>query len=431
MRIEHGAYFSRIVREQLFAPSISERPLIGASLELIPLIVDSGRVAPIEREGGVSSTTLLRRFGLTRGWRERRTGEGVPCFFTPDAATISFQPGGQIEVAAPGCASIDELLGILRRTLDPLYDVARRNRIELYACGIDPMNNILDVPLQIETEYNAKLSTYLGTLGPSGARLLRQGAGLTIRIDSGRDPGSRWRLLSDLAPYLTAMFAASRRYAGIDSGLQSYRAYCRRSLDATRTSTGTSDDDPCDSYVDFALDAIDPMRRCADGRYVSYRDWIAAGEWSEKGWERHLNTLFPEVRPCGHLELCAIDTIPFRWLAAPIVLVCGLVYDEETVEEASALVAGTDEAALWRAAGPGLLDESIAGIARDLAELGLRGARSLGPSYVTAAQIAVAREFCEQYTKRYRSLADDESSTGVRPTPVPRLVVIGGALGFV
>jgi glutamate--cysteine ligase len=429
MWIEHGAYFSRTVRERLFAPSMTQRPLIGASLEVIPLLAESGRVAPVQRELGRSTISLLRRFGLTRSWREQRDSGGVPRFYTPDATTISLRAGGQIRVAAPPCASIDALLGTLRRTLEPLCDAARRDDIQLYLCGIDPRNNILDVPLQIETEYNAKLTSYLDTLGPSGARFMRQSAGLAIQIESGAEPGVRWRLASALAPYLTAMFAASRRYADLDSGLQSYRAYCRRSLDSTRTGVQCADGDPSDAYLDFALDAVDPMRR-SNGRYLAYRDWIALGEWSEESWQRHLTTLLPEVRPCGHLELCSIDAVPLRWLAVPIVLSSGLLYDEETAEEVAALVADTDEAILWRAAALGLHDERMSGIARDLADLGLRGARALGASFVSSAALGVAREFCEQYTWRSRAFADDEPLPVSSPAPAPRLVVINGAFGL-
>jgi glutamate--cysteine ligase len=307
-------------------------------------------------------------------------------------------------------------------------EFARREGIDLATNGIDPHNNVLDVPLQVASERNSRLSAYLDTLGPSGARYLRQSAGLSIHLDAGRSPGSRWRLLSGLSPYLTAIFATSRRYAGLDSGLQSYRAYCRRTLDPSRTGMPPSDGDSRDAYLEFALDAVDALRRRADGGYVSYRDWIASGEWSADSWERHLATLYPEVRPRGHFELCAIDSIPLRWLAAPIVLACGLTYDEGTATEAESLVKGVDDAVLWRAAGLGLHDSRIAHVCRELVELGLRGARSLGASFASAETLGVAREFCETYTLRARALADDPPAPP--PKPAPRLVVINGALGF-
>lgn len=430
MRIEQGAYFSRTVREQLFAPSDPDRRLVSARLELIPLLADSGRVCAIEREVGLSSVALLRRHGAGRGWRESRDATGAPRFYTPQAVTVTFGAGGQIAFVAPPCTSIDELAHCLTRTLAPLREDARRQGIDLVASGIDPRNNVLDAPLQVVSEHTSRLSSYLDTLGPSGARYLRQSAGLSIHLDGGRAPGSRWRLLSTLSPYLTAIFATSRRYAGLDSGLQSYRAYCRRTLDPSRTGVPVMDGDARDAYLEFALDAVDALRRHADGTYTSYRDSIASGDWSAESWVRHLGTLYPEVRPRGHLELCAIDAIPLRWLAVPLVLACGIAYDEATAAEAQSLVEDVDDAVLWRAAGLGLHEPSIVTVCRQLVELGLRGARALGASYVSAEMLGAAREFFETYTLRGRALADEASAPTAPPKVAPRLVVINGAFGL-
>ena len=429
MRIEPGAYFARSVREQLFVPSDPDRRLVGASLEVIPLLVDTGRVCAIQREGGISSVALLRRFGAMRGWREGRDGAGTPRFFAPDATRVSFGAGGQIAVTAAPRASIDELVQCLTSTLMQLGETARRMGIELVTRGIDPRNNVLDVPLQVESERNSQIASYLDAIGPSGARYMRQSAGLTVHLDAGHAPGARWRLLSNLSPYLTAIFASSRHYAGLDSGLQSYRAYCRRTMDSSRTAA-PADGDARDSYLDFALDAVDPFRRRADGRHVSYRDWIASGEWSEESWERHLATLYPEVRPCGHLALHAIDAMPLEWLAAPIVLVCGLVYDVRTSAATASLVGDADDAVLWRAAGLGLHDPTICTVAREVVELALSGARSLDKAYVSARHLAATREFVERYTLRGRAPADDAPMPLSRPKQAPRLVVINGAFGF-
>ena len=429
MRIERGAYFSRTVREQLLAPGRADARLIGVSAELIPLVAHSARVCPIDAGRGVSSAAFLRAHGATRGWREHRAAGGVPGFFTPDAVTLAFRTGGQIAVIVERCASIDEAIALLRQTLDPLRDAARRYGVELFSCGIDPHNNVLEAPLQIAMERDVRLATYLETLGPSGARLTRQGAGLTIHLEPGEEPGQRWRLSSHLAPYLTAIFANSRRYAGLDSGLQSYRSYCRRTLDPSRTDVPASDGDPCDAYLDFALDAIDPMRRDREGEYRSYRDWIVAGEWSPEGWELHLTTLLPDARPHGQLSLCAIDALPSRWLTVPLVLVCGLLYDPCTAEETAALVAGADEAVLWRAAALGLHDVEVAATSRDLVALGLQGAQALGEQFISSRQLGMAREFFESFTLHGRAIVDDTPAPHPAERLAPTLVVFDRLLG--
>lgn len=426
MRIESSAPYARSVRERLFARSSPEQRLIGAEVELIALLAHTGRVCPVTSEQGPSSLGALRAFGASHAWREERSAKGVSRFVTPDGVVITFEPGGQIEFSSPPCTSVTELLGVLRRTIDPFRESARRVGIELFARGIDPLNNIVDVPLQLDAERYQRMTSFFESVGPSGVRMMRQTAAVQVSVDGGDDPAGRWRLLSDIAPYLTAMFANSRRYAGIDAGLQSYRAYCWRTLDTSRTGTPSSDaEDARAAYLDFALDAIDMMRRDEDGRFLSYREWIERGEWTTEGWERHLTTLFPEVRPRGHLEVRSMDVVPPQYLAAPLVLLAGLVYDPEISSQVREIVPPAEDALLWRAAGLGLHDAGIAGIARDLVSLGLEGARALGERYVDGPTLAAATRYFERYTLRGLAPADDATtSTPPASHPVPRLVVV-------
>jgi Glutamate-cysteine ligase family 2(GCS2) len=51
-------------------------------------------------------------------------------------------------------------------------------------------------------------------------------------------------------------------------------------------------------------------------------------------WNRHLTTLFPEVRPRGYLELRCFDALPLRWYGAPAALVSGILYDDDALRVA-------------------------------------------------------------------------------------------------
>ena len=431
MKIESRTLFARSVSEGLFAPSNERRPLIGAEIELIALLAHSGRVCPVTSEHGPSSVGVLRAFGASHAWKEERSSKGVSRFLTPDGVLVTFEPGGQLEFASPACASVNELLAVLRGTIDPFREAARRSGIELFARGIDPLNNILDVPLQLDAERYVRMTSFFDSIGPSGARMMRQTAAVQVSVDAGSDAPARWRLLADLSPYLTAIFANSRRYAGIDAGLQSYRAYCWRTLDTSRTGIPQSDADARVAYLEFALDALDMMRRDDDGRYLPYREWIARGDWSPEHWEQHLSTLFPEVRPRGHLEVRSMDVVAPQHLAAPLVLLAGLVYDARAARQLRELLPPADDALLWRAAGLGLHDAGIAALAREIVTLGLDGAAALGEPYVSRAVLAEAERFFDRYTQRGLAPADDATtSTPAAPHPVPRLVVVTPPYGM-
>jgi glutamate--cysteine ligase len=414
---------ARSVRERLFARARAgaARQRVGIEVELIPVLSRTGEVCPIEsrEQAGPSTSALLRSLGRSRGWREEQSPKagrcGAPRFVLPDGSAISFEPGGQIEISSLPHASVSDLVATTTRVIDALRHAAAERGITLLQCGIDPLNDIDAVPLQLDGDRYVRMTEFFETLGPFGVRMMRQTAALQISVDGGTDPERRWRLLGDMAPYLTAMFANSRWYAGADSGDASHRASCWRALDPSRTGVPAGDD-PAEAYARFALDAIDLMRRDATGSYHSYRYWAERGAWSVEGWETHLSTLFPEVRPRGHLEVRCIDALPTRWLAVPIVLVCGLAYDPASAAAARDLVPAVDERSLLRAATQGLADPAIARVAYDLAVIGLRGARALGESFVSGDDLEVTTEYVDRYTRRGRAPADG-------PPPGARLQV--------
>jgi gamma-glutamylcysteine synthetase len=112
------------------------------------------------------------------------------------------------------------------------------------------------------------------------------------------------------------------------------------------------------------------------------------------------------VRPRGHLEVRSIDALEPEMLGAPLILLAGLIYDEQTAEEARRLLPSADEEILNRAAQCGLHDETIGRIAADLALLGIRGAQALGEDVVTGSDLESAEEFFRAWTLARRAPAD-------------------------
>ena len=100
------------------------------------------------------------------------------------------------------------------------------------------------------------------------------------------------------------------------------------------------------------------------------------------------------------------DAIDAELHAAPLLFLYALAYDGHASHEAAILAA--DSGAMLRLAGHrGLNDAAIARTARDLFQLALAGARRLGTSFVSSADIEVAEHYYATYTARDRSPADD------------------------
>ena len=131
------------------------------------------------------------------------------------------------------------------------------------------------------------------------------------------------------------------------------------------------------------------------------------GALTAADWAAHLTTLFPEVRPRGYFELRSADIVPPQWFPVPLVFVCGLVYDEHSLEAASQLL-GTPSADLLALSGrEGLAHPTLGHVAPLLCDLALEGSAALGAEFVSATDVATAAEYFDRYTRRGRCLADD------------------------
>jgi glutamate--cysteine ligase len=299
------------------------------------------------------------------------------------------------------------LLGLLRSVILPLRDAATGDGIELLALGIDPLNSIEHAPLLTEAKRYRRMAEYLERRGPAGALMMRQTAALQISLDFDDEPWLRWRVLNAAAPYITAIFANSPIYAGEPTGCQSARAEVWRAVDPARTGIPYDERQPLEAYLEFALNAPAILFPTIGGEHRPFGEWLTVAEPTVDEWRDHLSTLFPEVRPRGHLELRSADSIDPQWYAAPLALTCGILYDSRTLRAADDLLGPPDVELLDRAGRIGLHDPAMARTANDLFDLALAGCRGLGSGYFHPSDLEQAIAFFDRYTRQGRAPADE------------------------
>ena len=382
------------IRRRFFSPQGSGAPhTVGVELELIPVLASTRLPALPRAEAGQSTATVLSQLGIREGWLEQSVENDPPSWTLADGTHISFEPGGQIEISSAPLATASGAIRGTQSLVAIIRAAMHRAAIELIACGIDPRNGIEVVPLQLHRDRYARMTRFFDAIGPSGVRMMRQTAAVQINVERGRSPVARWTLLNSLAPYIVALFANSRRYAGRRTEYASYRAHLWRTLDPSRTGLPCDSTDPAARYLAFALDA--KAMRSGDGTrpWLTFRDWMRSESVSDDDWQFHLSTLFPEVRPKEFFEIRSADAIDSDHLAAPVVLVTGIVYDEESASIASQLMPSPSEQLLERAGRLGLADPEIHRVVFRLTELALSGAKRLGPQYIAEGDVAAAREY--------------------------------------
>jgi glutamate--cysteine ligase len=382
------------VRQRLFAPVTSANPrAVGVELELIPVHKSTRTRALAMNDSRASTADVLSRVGLREGWHQESNGGDPPSWKLADGARLSFEPGGQLEISSAPAPTASQVIDSTQALVKIIREAMSSVGIELLARGVDPFNVIDAVPLQLHRDRYTGMTRYFDSIGPSGVQMMRQTAALQINLERGVDPKSRWRLLNALAPIVVALFANSKQYAGKSTGWASYRAQLWRTLDPSRTGIIYDKAHHVERYLRFALDAI-AMRGGGDGAaYRPFRAWMPEPAISRDDWLFHLSTLFPEVRPKEFFELRSADTIEPDALAAPVVFVTGLVYDDEIAHRATELLGAPSEKMLERAGRLGLADPEIRRIASKLVVLALDGGRRLGNDYIKRQHLEAAYQY--------------------------------------
>jgi glutamate--cysteine ligase len=363
----------------------------------------------------------------------------------PGEGRLTFEPGGQVELSSAPAASLGDCVAAASRDLAAVRQALRPAGLSLVGHGFDPRRparRVLNLPRY------AAMEEFFDRDGPWGRLMMGSTASVQICVDAGREGGGstgfrfRWRLLHALGPVLVAAFANSPLRRGRPTGWKSTRQAVWARLDPGRTRApagaepwpdqpgGDPDElDPRGEWTSYALDAeVMCVRRNGSRRWtapagLTFRDWLrGAGEHRPTADDLayHVSTLFPPVRPRGHLELRMIDAQPADGWIVPAGLVAALLDDPVAAEQAMAAaepvwhgrVRGTPAAGPAGHGNSPWLDAAQLGLADPvLARAGLAcfaaADAALGRSGAPGAVRDAVAAFADKYPSRGRCPADD------------------------
>lgn len=329
----------------------------------------------------------------------------------PSGGTLTFEPGGQIELSSIPGQSVACTCAATAADLAHVGALLKVHGIKLIGVGLDPVRpgrRFLELP-----RYRA-METYFDSAWPEGRSMMRSTASVHVNLDVGglADGAERWRLVHALGPTLCAAFANSAIAGGRPTGWKSTRMALWQAIDPTRTLPTPPVGDPVDVWARYALEAR-VMFIGNNGTADPVSQVLTFARWLEEGHELgfpdladlkvHLTTLFPPVRPKGWLELRMIDALPDPWWRVPIALAC-IVYDRRAVRMIDALVEPTAD--LWSvAARHGLEHQLLADTARACFQAALDALERLDVDDETATTVEA---YHRRFVEKGRSPADEQ-----------------------
>ncbi|WP_328500252.1 ergothioneine biosynthesis glutamate--cysteine ligase EgtA [Streptomyces sp. NBC_00457] len=276
----------------------------------------------------------------------------------PLRSALTVEPGGQLELSSLPATSLMECIGTVSADLDAVRTVLAGSDLGLVGVGQDPWHS----PRRFlqEPRYEA-METYFDRTGPAGRAMMCTSASVQVCLDAGYEEpgplghGRRWWLAHQLGAVLLAAFANSPLAARQPTGWRSSRQLQWVEIGAGRAGAPPLDGDPRATWARHVLDAPVMCVR-QDGGPWDVPDGLTFREWTRSAVRRrptqedldyHLTTLFPPVRPRGHLELRMIDAQPGEdgWIV-PLAVTAALFDDAEAAETAYRTVKPLAERAL-------------------------------------------------------------------------------------
>ncbi|RPK55047.1 Glutamate--cysteine ligase GshA [Streptomyces sp. ADI96-02] len=363
--------------------------------------------------------------------QERLDGAVESLRALPLSAALTFEPGGQLELSSQPAGSLMECVETTAADLAAVRSTLARSGLALVGLGVDPWQE----PLRRlrEPRYEA-MEAALDRFGPSGRAMMCTSASVQVCLDAGEEePGPlgfarRWQLAHLLGAVLVASFANSPFRQGRRTGWRSTRQALWADLDPGRTLAPGGGRAPRDAWAAHVLDTTVMCVRRDEGPWevpegLTFREWIRGGAPRppvRADLDYHITTLFPPVRPRGHLELRMIDAQSGAdgWLV-PLAVATALFDDPEAAETVYRTVKPLAESAgsappprnaLWTtAARDGLSDPELRAAATVCFDTASAALERMGASEAVRSAVA---DFADRYVARGRCPADDLPEPG-------------------
>ncbi len=378
---------------------------IGTEHEKIGFCLN--KLSPIPYKGGIQVILeKLQRFNWAPVYEE-----GNVIALTRDGASVSLEPGGQLELSGAPLEHVHQTCGEVHRHLREVKEVADEIGAGFLSLGFRPDTKLEDVPVMPKGRYGI-MRSYMPKVGTHGLEMMFRTCTVQTNLDfsSESDMVKKFRVSLALQPIATALFANSPFLEGKLNGYKSYRSRVWLDTDGDRTGMLPfvfEEGFGFEQYVDYALNV--PMYFVyRNGDYLdasgkSFKDFlegkldILPGEKPTiSDFDDHLSTIFPEVRLKTFLEMRGADTGPWGELCALPAFWVGLLYDEAALDAAWDLVKDWTE-------------EERDQLRRDVPRLGLQTPfRDKSIRELALATLAISREGLK--TRGYLNAAGESES---------------------
>ncbi len=376
--------------------------------------------SPVPYAGERGIQAVLERIAQEDNWQPILEGKTL-IGLTKGAASITLEPGGQLELSGAPLRTLHENCREIASHLELVKRISKPLGIIWIGLGINPLHSVAEVPQMPKQRYRI-MTEYLPTRGQLALEMMYTTATIQANFDymSERDMADKMRTAFGVTSIVSAIYANSTIAQKKATGFASRRMHIWTDTDSDRSGFLPfvfEDGFGYERYIEWALD-VPMFFLVRDGQYLpicgktTFRKFMQQGYEGQhatfKDFEVHLTTLFPEVRLKRYIEVRGSDAQPASLTCSVPAIWKGILYDKDSCQAAYDLTRHwTFEERLEAhraAARCGLAGKmgkyALADLARELVEISAEGLRRL--SHKNAAGddervfLDVPREFVAQ-----------------------------------
>jgi glutamate--cysteine ligase len=331
------------------AEKTADKFRIGAEAEKFALHTDGAALQYEGADGIVGIFDALADFG----WEpERETPDGPVISLRRGGASITLEPGSQLELSGAALPDIHQIEAEFQNHLRELSPISKKLGLHWLGVGFHPLARQEDLTWVPKQRYGI-MREYLPTKGHAAHDMMRRTATVQANYDfsSEADALKKLQLSLKLSPILHAMLANSPFKEGKLAGTKSVRGEVWLNMDPSRSGLIPALwDKPKAGYRDYVEWALDSgmflFKR--DGKVVAntgqtfrafMKDGFEGHTATVGDFKLHLQTLFPEARLKNTLEVRSCDSLPAHLSMAVPALFTGLLYDTRALDQATELLA--------------------------------------------------------------------------------------------
>ena len=326
---------------------------IGVEAEKFGVHAKAG--TPISYEG---ERSVVRIFAALErlGWApEREIDDGPVLALRRDGASITLEPGSQLELSGTAKDDLHAAHAEFVAHLAELRPISEELELAWLGVGFHPLARQDELGWVPKQRYGV-MKTYLPTRGFAAHDMMRRTATVQANFDYVDETDALRKLVVSLklSPLIHAMTANAPFSERRRTAHASLRGEVWLHMDPSRSGLIPSlwRNEPLGyvDYVDWALDAGMFLFKRGARVYANtgqtFRDFWQHGYEGERAtigdFRLHLNTLFPEARLKNTVEVRGCDAQRLELSPAIPAIFTGILYDERALAEAEELVRGFD-----------------------------------------------------------------------------------------